>query len=161
VKEIEMRTLKNWLVLTVVFAATTGCGQKSETIGFDEAVKKDLVTFSYRLVESSPMTARNSVYAVKVAPTDLPTDLAFTPEEKGEVFLDRADRGGVVVRFTARRADNAWVHVEAEMDESRIASGTTFVRGREGFAYRNVDLIRHVAPKMLAMLRAKPGGEAK
>jgi hypothetical protein len=161
VKEIEMRTLKNWLVLTVVFAATTGCGQKSETIGFDEAVKKDLVTFSYRLVESSPMTARNSVYAVKVAPTDLPTDLAFTPEEKGEVFLDRADRGGVVVRFTARRADNKWVAVEAEMDESRVYTNTTSIHSHKWFSYRIIDLVRHVAPKMLEMLRKKPGGEAK
>lgn len=155
-----MKTLKNWLVLTVVFAATTGCGQKAETVTFDDAIKKDLVTFSYRIVESSPMTPRNSAYAVKVAPPDLPTDLAFTPEEKGEVFLDRADRGGVVVRFTARRADNAWVHVEAEMDESRVSSGTILVRGREGFSYRNVDLIRHVQPKMLEMLRKRPG-EAK
>lgn len=141
------------------FAMTTlllsGCGQKKESISFDEALKKELLTFEYRTIECE-RGSRSTDYCTPVAPSDVPNDLQFTPEEAARVSLDRGPKG-TIVRITATRADGKPVALEAEMDDSRVFTGTTLVRGRDTFAYRTVDLVRHVGPRLQEMLRRKAG----
>jgi len=147
------------ILVTVMTAALaivmSGCSQKRESISFDEALKKDLLSFEYRMIHCAP-DSRRTVFYKEVPTADVPSDLQFTKEEAAVIGLDRGPRGQVV-RISAKRPDGRDVALEAEMDDSRVYTGTTLVRGREGFVYSNSDLVRHVGPRLQEMLRQKSG----
>jgi len=42
---------KNLMTVAALAFTMTGCGQKKESISFDEALKKDLLSFEYRMIE--------------------------------------------------------------------------------------------------------------
>lgn len=147
--------IKNLMTVAVLAFAVTGCGQKKESISFDEALKKDLLAFEYRMVECE-RGSRSTDYYTPISTKDLPTDLEFSAAEEAKVGLDRGPKGPVV-RISAKRADGRDVALEAEMDESRVFTGTTLVRGRDSFVYSTSDVVRHVTPRLKEMLRRKAG----
>lgn len=141
----------------LVAVLVSGCGQKQEVVRFDEAVKNGTVEFRYVTVYGGVRGERDTEWAREVPIGRIPSSLAFTPDEKLRVAIDRHLEGTVVRVEIVHEGQNRCC--EATMDISRVYTGTGSTRGRKALAYNEAEVIRHTAPIMIDMLRADDHAE--